>query len=506
MDIEKSKPNILLIMADQLVPFLTGAYGHKVVKTPNLDMLVEKGIRFDAAYTPCPICSPARSALMTGKYASNIKVYDNASPFGCDEPTFAHYLVNEGYDVVLSGKMHFIGPDQLHGFSRRLTTDIFPSNFEWTTRREETKEFGEMHSAPIAIDYVTAGKRQWSMQFEYDEEVHFRALQYLYSRRMQVGGTMQKPPVERDPKPFFLCVSYTHPHEPFHVTKELWDLYEGEEIDIPVFPQNLEESYSTMDKWLNTFHGVDRVELKKPENLYNMRRAYYGLVTYIDRKVGELIKTLDDTGLRENTIIIFTSDHGDMLGEKGMVQKRCFYEYSSRVPLIISFPDGWKKGTKIEQCTSLIDLAPTILDMAQVDDKKRLDMDGKSLMGLIEGNVNENRVIFSELHTEGVFSTCFMVREGKYKLIYVHGGDTQLFDLENDPCELNNLSGQTDFKQIHDRLKSLILEKFDIDAIEKNVRNSLLKRRLIKESMKKSNTHWDYFPYFDATKQYWREG
>src|SRR3954452_7786744 len=120
-------PNILLIMADQLVPFLTGAYDHPVVHTPALNGLVESGVRFDAAYTPYPLCAPARAALMTGKYGSALGCYDNAAILHADEPTIAHYLANAGYEAILTGKMHFIGPDQLHGFRRRLTTDIFPA-------------------------------------------------------------------------------------------------------------------------------------------------------------------------------------------------------------------------------------------------------------------------------------------------------------------------------------------------------------------------------------------
>jgi len=129
------RPNILFIMTDQMTPFLTGAYGHKVVKTPNIDRLVKEGTRFDSAYTPCSLCAPARASLMTGKYASRIRCYDNASPFSSDEPTFAHYLSLQGYETIASGKMHFVGPDQLHGLYRRLTTDIYPSDFTWLPRR-----------------------------------------------------------------------------------------------------------------------------------------------------------------------------------------------------------------------------------------------------------------------------------------------------------------------------------------------------------------------------------
>lgn len=503
------KANILLIITDQMVPFLTGAYGNKNIITPNLNKLVESGIKFDCAYSPCPICVPARASLMTGKYVSSHKVYDNARPLPALEPTIAHYLTLEGYDTVASGKLHYVGPDQLHGLNRRLTTDIFPSDLEFlpsNSLRSGTDKYTDVHANPIAIDYVTAGVRQWSMGLRFDAETHFRALEYIYDRRIQVGGTMQKPQKERDPSPFFLTVSYTHPHEPFHVTQELWDLYEGVEFDLPYLPENLEEHYSEMDKWLNIFHGVSEVDLKNKENLYNMRRAYCGLVTDIDRKIGELIKALKDTGLRDNTIIIFCSDHGDMLGEKGMVQKRSFYEWSSRVPLIINSPDGWKGGIKIEQPVSLIDILPTILDMVEIKEDQRLSCDGKSLIPLISGIEDEEREVYSESHSEGVASTCFMLRKGDFKYIYIHGEEPQLFNLKEDPDEWNNLASKPKYQEIENQMKTKILNKFNIPEIEKEVNEGYLKGLLIKEAMKINGTSWDYQPFFDASKQYWREG
>jgi len=503
------QPNILFVIADQMTPFMTGVYGDTVAQTPNLDKLAASGIRFDSAYTPCPICAPARASMLTGRYISRIGAYDNSTPWPDEEPTFAHYLSKAGYDTVASGKMHFIGADQQHGFAKRLTTDIFPAGLGWTTSRQEKTAFSDIHSQPIAIDYVTAGVRQWSMQFEFDEEVQFRALQYLHSRRMQVGGTMQKPQKQRNSQPFCLCVSYSHPHEPFHPTQELWDRYDNAKIDIPQFPENMSETYSKMDVWLNAFHGVHRVDLKNEKNLYNLRRSYYALVSYVDDKVGELIKCLEETGLADNTIVIFTSDHGDMLGEKGMIQKRCFYERSSRVPLIIKYPDKHFKGRVETRHCSLVDLAPTVLDMAGIPDKERLSLDGQSLTGPTgSGNSGDNndRAVFSELHTEGVYTPCFMMREGQFKYIYIHNNACQLFNTEHDPKEWKNLSGNPDYAELEDHMKCRILEKFDPDAIDIAVTKSLAKRTLVRDAMKAANISWDFSPYFDATRQYWREG
>jgi len=489
------KPNILLIMADQLMPFLMGAYGHPVVKTPNLDKLVDQGVRFDAAYSPCPLCAPARASLMTGKHISNNKVWDNAAPLASDQPTIAHYLSNAGYDTVTSGKLHYAGPDQLHGFRRRLTTDIYPASFSWlpTSKRDRDSRVLEQRQHANGYGLPRVGVSKWTMFLGYDKETQFRALEYLNSRHTRRGGGNKEP--------FFLCASFHCPHDPFRVTQDLWDLYEGAEIDIPQYPSNMEETYSAMDRWLNTYHGTDRIDVKSPESLTALRRSYYGLVTYIDRKVGELLDALERLELRDNTIVIFTSDHGDMLAEKNMVQKRSFYEFSSRVPMILSFPDGQSAGVKCPQPVSLIDLAPTILQLAGVDEC--LPLDGRSLLPCIAGE-EMDRVAFSESHTNGVYEPCFMIRKGQYKYIYIRNEDSQLFDLEKDPGEWNNLCGDPAYADVEAELHARILGTFDPDTVEKELQESLLNRAVIKQSNEVNDTHWDYFPFFDATKQYCR--
>jgi len=506
------KPNILLIMADQLMPFLMGAYDHPVVKTPNLNQLVEQGVRFDAAYTPCPLCAPARASLMTGKYISHNKVWDNASPLASDQPTIAHYLTNAGYDTVTSGKLHYAGPDQLHGFKRRLTTDIYPASFDWlpTAKRNRNDRLLDRRQHANGYRLPNVGVDKWTMFLAHDEETQFRALEYLHHKRIGRHGNSKEP--------FFLCTSFHCPHDPFKVTQDLWDLYEGEEIEIPEYPTNMqetthalglaEETSSAMDCWLNAYHGTDRIDIKSPESLTALRRSYYGLVTYIDRKVGELVEALEQLELQDNTIIIFTSDHGDMLAEKNMVQKRSFYEFSSRVPMIMNFPDEWAAGTKCLQPASLIDLAPTILELAGVDEW--LPMDGHSLLPCIEpqartsAQAEMDRVAFSESHTNGVYEPCFMIRKGKYKYIYIRNEDGQLFDLEKDPGEWNNLCGNPAYAEVEKELHAQILQTFDPDAVEEELQTSLLNRAVIKEANKTNDTHWDYSPFFDATKQYCR--
>ena len=496
------KPNVLLIMADQLIPMLMGAYGHPVVKTPNLDRLVETGVRFDAAYSPCPLCAPARAALATGQYISTIGAWDNAAPFDDDEPTLQHYLTNAGYDTVASGKLHYIGADQLHGYRRRLTTDIYPAAMSMLpTNKRKPKERlidRRVHARGYALPQV--GVRPWTQFLAYDTETQFRAVEYLYGRAC--AGRPSRPDLGSD-EPFFLSVSFHCPHDPFQVTQEFWDLYEGAEIEIPHYPANMEETYSSMDRWLNAYHGTDRIDIRAPESLYALRRSYYGLISFVDRQVGELLRVLEETGLRENTVILFTADHGDMLAEKNMVQKRSLYDWSARVPLIAHFPDGYGAGKQIATPVNIIDIVPTVLDLAGVEE--RLSLDSQSLLPLIEGR-DLDRVTFSESHTNGIYAPCFMARDGDHKLIYIHegAGEMQLFNLADDPGEWHNLADDPAHQALRDRLKGLILARFDPEEIEARLQASLDKRHLVHAANVVNKLHWDYEPRFNAAEQYCR--
>lgn len=475
------RPNVLLVIADQMTPLLTGLYGHPVVKTPHLNALAEKGVRFDAAYSPCPLCAPARACLLTGRYSSEIGVYDNAAPLACDQPTLCHYLNLLDYDTVLSGKVHFVGPDQNHGFQKRLLSNIYPSDFSWTKSRDH--KIPKSHARSYIGEAVHVGRSGKNLEF--DEQAHRQALNYLNQKGKQKRTNPSY-------QPFFLCVSYNFPHEPFWPPKKYWDLYEGESIEIPKIPPDLEKKYSAMDRWLNRHHGVDKIDLQKPSSLRRLWRAYFALVTYVDDKVGELIARLRADHLIDDTIVIFTSDHGDMLCEKNMVQKRCFYEPSARVPLLVVSPNAASGGHVSKTPVSLLDIMPTVLDLVGFTESQRLRIDGTSLAPLLEGKEQLNRIVLSEMHSEGVYTTCFMVRKDKYKYIYIHGHDEQLFNLEKDPDEWNNLAGRADHASIREELKRCILSQFNPDRIEKQLRESLQRRQFLKKAMGITRQDWAF--------------
>ena len=482
------KLNILMIMADQLTPFMMGCYGNQEVITPNLDRLAQQSCVYSTVYSPNPLCAPARAAMMTGKYTSATSCFDNTSVLSSEEPTFAHALVNAGYETVLSGKMHFVGADQLHGFEKRLTTDIYPSDFAWLPEFVDAEKH-IMHApkAGNAVDYIqeTARPVRWNSGLQYDEETHSKAREYLYRE------------AARGEKPFFLCVSYHHPHDPFQPTRKYWDLYEGKHITIPDVSGCKVTGDTKLDEWLNTgFHRTDCYDVTSHENLYAVRRAYSALVTYIDDKVGELLEDLEQTGLAENTIVIFTSDHGDMLGERGMVQKRCFYEWSSRVPMMIRIP-GEKPAT-VSRPVSLIDLSPTLIEMAGAEPLP--ETDAYSLLQ----DVEQRPPVFSESHGEGILWPCYMIRDGKYKYTYIHENNCQLFDMEQDPQEQNNLWGREEYRELCQELKQRILDKFSLQTVFHYVDHIVPQKEVIRSAMKKSHTSWDYVPVVDESRRFSR--
>lgn len=474
------QPNILVIMADQLVPFLTGPYGDPVVRTPNLDRLAARGVTFDAAYTPYPLCAPARAAMLTGEHASSFGCYDNAALFPADRPTFVHYLDVAGYRTALTGKMHFVGPDQRHGFAERLNPDIFPAGFDWLP---EVDAEGRFPRGGHAHDYVppAVGVRTWTRFLAYDEETTHHAVDFIRERALAASAG--------EGAPWLLVASLHNPHDPFQVTQQMWDGYADVEVEIPEPEPDL--PVNALDRWLNEAHDTGGVDLTDPEALRALRRAYYALVTYVDTKIGEMLDAVEETGQGAATVVVVTADHGDMLGERQMVQKRCFYEWSVRVPLLIARP-GERLGRRCAEPVTLIDLAPTLLDLARVPEASRTPMHGASLVPLLDGEAWHRDAVFSEYHVEKVHASGYMVRSGTLKYVYVHGHDRQLFDLAADPGERHDLAADPDRADDVARLHALLLEQFDPVALAAAAAASVRRRAVIRDAMSATQTRWDF--------------
>lgn len=471
------RPNMLMIMADQMAFDVIGALGHPAVKTPNIDRLVERGISFSNCYCNSPLCAPSRASFVTGKLASRIDAFDNGSELAAGTPTFVHHLRRSGYETILSGKMHYVGPDQLHGFEHRLTRDIHATGFELTPDWSR----GTYPNPGTGVKRLKeAGVTNWNNHLAYDDKVQFRTLEKI----RDIGRV---PAEER--RPFFLCASFFHPHDPFVITKPYWDLYEGVEIPMPSVAGD--EAIHPFNQWIQTHHELDTDPLSDDKIVAN-RRAYYGMVTYIDDKVGEIVEELERMGLMEDTILMLTSDHGEMLGEHGMWFKRTFYEPSVKVPLIVSGPKWLSGGRRLEEIVSLVDLSVTVMELAEVRDRERwvADMDGSSLVPLLhDRSIDWKNEAISEYYGEGALKPMIVLREGNYKLVRVKDEDDLFYDLAEDPFEQNNRFGQPEYEKTITRMQTRLEEQFDLAAIESRVIRSQQERLMIAETLQTGQTH-----------------
>ena len=488
------RPNILFVMVDQLAATMLPMYGHPVVKAPNLETLAADGVVFESAYCNSPLCAPSRASMMTGQLPSRAGVYDNAAEMPATIPTFAHYLRGMGYRTTLSGKMHFVGPDQLHGFEERLTTDIYPADFGWTPDWERPHERPSWYHNMLSV--VQAGQCERSNQLDYDDEVMFHARRALFDMAR-----------DADQRPFFLLVSLTHPHDPYAITPEYWHRYDHAAIDLPAVPPIALDQLDAHSRRLRDVCAMQDYDLNEAR-VRNARHAYYGMVSYVDDQVGELLRVLQATGLRDNTIVIFTSDHGDMLGERGLWYKMSFFEGSARVPLIFHAPDRWSRR-RIAEPVSLVDLLPTLVELADDGDHVEVaaPVDGHSLVGLLrgDGDLVWPHSVPAEYLAEGAIAPCLMLRRGRYKYIYSVSDTDQLYDLETDPHELQNLADEIEHIETRHALYDEVMRRWDPQALNEAVLLSQRRRMTVAAALTAGqHTSWDFQPYRDASRQYIR--
>ncbi len=496
------RPNILLLMVDQLaVPYLP-FHGHPVVKAPNLARLAAHGRVFDSAYCNFPICAPSRASMLCGRLPHAIESWDNASEFPSDIPTVAHYLRRLGYHTALAGKMHFIGPDQQHGFEHRLTTDIYPSDYAWTPDWLKGPEYRPtgVSMRPVA----EAGPCTRSMQIDYDDEVEYQGMQKIHD--------LARSPAEQ---PFFLTVSFTHPHPPFVASQRHWDLYPHSDIDMPRVAPIPYEKLDEHSRWLYLAHAQNLYTVTD-DHIRNARHAYYGMISYIDEKIGRILDTLAETGLDRDTLIVFAGDHGEMLGERGMWFKQTFFESSVRVPLVFSWPGRIAAG-RCAHHVSLVDLLPTLLDFAGGEANTDLvaPIDGQSLRPLLDAPPSAksgtdamfaDREIIAEYSSEGVRAASRMVRRGPWKYVYTYQVAPMLFNLEDDPDELRNLAGLPEFRNVEQLLHERVIQDWDPDIIHQRILASQKRRLFLHEvaQLGKDYPNWAFQPRSDASRQFIR--
>ena len=491
------QPNILFIQTDQLTPNVLPAYGNTTCKTPNLNHLAHTGIVFDNAYCNFPLCAPSRFSMASGLLASKIGAYDNAAELPASIPTYAHYLRVLGYHTTLAGKMHFVGPDQLHGFEKRLTSDIYPGDFGWTADWGATDSNGAPGGRMLTDSRMLdiSGICARSVQIDYDEEITHKAVQEIYDHVRS-----------SDNRPFFLQVSYTHPHDPYLCQKRHWDLYDGLEIPAPRIASIKEQDNDPHSLRTLRQQGLNTAKTSA-EDIMRSRRAYYGNVSYIDDQVGLLLDAIGQSGQAEDTVIVFSSDHGDMLGERGLWLKKMFFEPAVRVPLIIQAPNRFEPA-RIGTLCSLLDLLPTFVDLAAIDEWQGPvePLDGISLIALTRSKTaDDNRAVYAELLCEGIPSPKFMIRKGPHKFITGAGDPDLLFDLERDPDELNNVIYHQEYSDIAKQFSSEASTIWDVDALSKDIVNSQKRRMLIQRAHAEGQPPiWDFNAEGEGSSRWFR--
>jgi choline-sulfatase len=483
------QPNILIVMVDQLAPAFLPIHGHRLVKAPHLEALARNGIVFDSAYCNSPLCSPSRAVFMTGRLPSKSGVYDNAAEFRADIPTYAHHLRNLGYRTILSGKMHFCGPDQLHGFEERLTTDIYPADYGWTPDWDHPHERPDWYHNMSSV--TQAGLCVRTNQLDFDDEVVFTTQRALY----EIARSNHK-------RPFLLVASLTHPHDPFAIPERYWNLYRDEDIDMPG-PAVAGDKRDPQSLRLRHVCAMDAQEITDGQ-IRAARRAYYGAISYVDDNLGRLMETLRATKLGQETIVIFLSDHGEMLGERGLWFKMNFFEGGARVPLVIAAPQRFTPR-RVAESVSLADLLPTLVDLAGGDSSTLAgSIDGRSLSGHLEGAGGHDEAI-GEYLAEGAIAPMVMIRRGCWKFIHSAPDPDQLYDLSSDPGERDNLAARREQAGRVGQFRAEIAQRWNLAALDAEVRESQRRRRIVNAALTKGQAHaWDFQPYRDAARLYVR--
>ena len=412
--------NIVFLFSDEHAGAVMGNRGHPVVRTPHLDRLAAQSYTFHNAYCNSPICTPSRLSLLTGRYPHQIGAWDLAAIADNRQyRTWGDYLAEAGYETVLCGRTHFNGTDRLLGFSRRLLDDL--PRWCSTTGRPPRRTPDERRGSNSHVAECGPGDHEHT---RYDGQVADLAVDFLNEKADSPDGD-----------PFLLYCGFMHPHFPLIAPPEFYAQYDPDTLELPATwnePLDFQHPVIQHHRW------AWRNDIPPPETVVRCALAsYYALVSTLDMHIGRILGAIDASRLREDTIVIYTSDHGEMAGHHGIWQKQCFYEPAVNVPLMVRLPSG-EKG-QVAENVSLVDILPTLLEIAGLEIP--VDLPGESLLRIARDPAGEApRSVFSEYHHSGMLNAGFMLKRGDYKLCHYVGSDPQLFNLAVDPLEDDDLA------------------------------------------------------------------
>ena len=414
--------NVLFIMSDEHSTKVLGAYGNKVVQTPNLDRLAQAGTLFESAYCNCPICVPSRASFATGRYVHQIGKWDNAIPYTGTPPSWGHRLHDTGHRCDSIGKLHYRGSEDPNGFDNEILPlhvldgqgDVQGMLRRPPPTRASTKQ--------LAGD---AGPGE-STYLAYDAKIRDEAVTWL-----------EHAAAEKPAKPWCLFVSMVCPHFPLVAPKRFFDLYPLDTLPLPRLRGPGEFPDHPVLRKLREVQDYED-HFRDEEHVRIAMAAYYGMVSYLDDNIGQVLATLASTGLDRDTLVIYTSDHGDNLGTRTFWGKSNMYEESAGVPLILRGP-GVPQGHRVSTPVSLVDAYPTIIEAVGESAPDDGGLPGRSWLGLLHGE-DAGRTVLSEYHAVGSLTGIFMVRWDRYKYVHYEGYRPQLFDLQADPWETRDLA------------------------------------------------------------------
>ncbi len=453
----KKLPNILYIMSDQHTASVMGCAGDIAAQTPNLDRLSQSGIRFTRAYCPSPVCLPSRMSMLTGLRPHEQKCWTNDDILDSSRPTWLHGLGASGYSPVLVGRMHSLGPDQLRGYADRIIGDHSPA---WPGVARRSLGALARTSSPFIESIKLSGPGQNSYQLM-DDAVLEASVNFLKNHA-----------ASKSDEPFCLTASFMLPHPPYVASQEDYDQVK-DKVSSPRIPIPAKDEHPWIKKWrlVKTLNEVSS------KDIHRARCSYYALVRQLDRAVGVLLDTLKKIGEMENTLIVYVSDHGDHLGERGLFWKHTLYEEAIKVPLILSWPGKIEPGKICSDPIETGGLGNTILSLVGAAELPNSSMRSFSNLVFGQSNTKSEAPIFIEYCTddltawsEKVAVQQIAIIKNHYKLIYYNNYPTQLFNLLDDPFETNDLADNNNYIAIRDQLKKLILAKWSPDKIAHEIK------------------------------------
>ena len=446
--------NLLFILSDEHNNKITGAYGHTMIKTPNLDRLAARGTRFTSAYTNCPICVPARASLATGRYVHDVRCWDNAIAYDGTPPAWGHRLMAEGHRAVSIGKLHYTrNTPAANGFDE----EILPlhivdglGDLLGLIRDELPVRTGSRKLGPEAA----RGESEYTA---YDRAITEAAVRWL---KEEAGR-------HRD-KPWVLYVGYVAPHFPLVAPPEFFDMYP--EAEVP-WPSQYTPGERPRHPFLDAMRNCMQYDAGFTDEAIVRRAitAYFGLVSFLDHNIGRVLAALEEAGLMDETRVVYSSDHGDNLGARGMWGKSTMFEESAGIPLIVAGA-GVPGGQVSDVPVTLVDMFQTIVQ--GVGAKPHLDdaaLPGQSLWEIANGGARE-RVILSEYHAAAAIAATYMIRHRQYKYVHYVGMPPMLFDLQADPDELRDLGQNPDYAKVVAECAAKLRTVVDPEAADRAAR------------------------------------